>query len=124
MEIEILKLALEAVLAKKAMDPVFLDMTKLTPIVDYFLVCGAQTPIQIKAIADNLREEMERAGMVPPRKEGTPDTRWLLLDYGWLVAHIMLQPERDFYQLERLWHDAERLRLLPPEKGDSGLTRA
>lgn len=106
---EILKVALEAVLAKKASDPVVLRITELSTIADFFLICSGQSTVQVKTIGDYLQEEMELAGMTMIRKEGGHDARWLLLDYGWFVAHIMLQTEREFYQLERLWHDAERL---------------
>ena len=106
---EILKTAIEAVLAKKASDPVVLKITALSTIADFFLICGGQSTVQVKTIGDNLQEEMALIGLNMLRKEGGHDARWVLLDYGWFVAHIMLQPERDFYQLERLWHDAERL---------------
>jgi len=115
--LEILRLAVEAVAAKKALEPIVLDMIELTPIFDYFLICSGQSQVQVKAIADNLQEEMDRAGMAILRKEGGHEGHWILLDYGWLVVHVMLQGEREFYQLERLWHDAERLDLLPPEAG-------
>lgn len=102
-------LAVEAVLARKAQDPVVLDTTGLTPMVDYFLICGGQNVIQVKSIAVNLQAEMEKAGLVLRRKEGGQEGQWILLDFGWLVAHIMLDSVRDFYQLERLWHDAAKI---------------
>lgn len=107
----ILPLAYEAILAKKGIDPIVLEMSELTPVADYFLICGGQTATQIKAIADNLREEMDNAGGGPCRREGLEAAGWILLDYGWLVVHIMLQSLREFYQLERLWHDAARVEI-------------
>jgi len=106
---EFLRIAMAAVEAKKAIEPVILDTTKLTPIFDYFLICGGQTAIQVNTIADNLQHELDQAGLAMLRKEGSREGRWVLLDYGWFVAHVMQQYEREFYQLERLWHDAERL---------------
>lgn len=106
---EFLRIAIAAVAAKKAIEPVILDTTKLTPIFDYFLICSGQTAIQVGTIADNLRQELDQAGLAMLRKEGAQEGRWVLLDYGWFVAHVMQQLERDFYQLERLWHDAERI---------------
>jgi ribosome-associated protein len=106
-----LRLAYEAVLAKKGIDPVVLETAGLTPVTDYFLICCGQTTTQIKAIADNLQEEMDNAGAGPCRREGLEAAGWILLDYGWLVVHIMLQSLREFYQLERLWHDAARLEI-------------
>lgn len=107
MEVEkILSLAMEAAMAKKAVEPIVLGTTHLTPIFDYLLICSGQTRIQVRAIAEHLREELEKTGTVPLHSEGLKDGRWILLDYGWFVVHVMLQQERDFYQLERLWHDA------------------
>ncbi|MGE5550242.1 MAG: ribosome silencing factor [Bacteroidota bacterium] len=105
---EILKVALEAALEKKASDPVILKIAPLSTIADFFLICSGQSTVQVRTIRDHLQKELESAGLTMLRKEGAHDARWLLLDYGWFVAHIMLQGERDFYQLERLWHDAER----------------
>ena len=106
---ETLSLAMEAAMAKKAVDPIVLGTMHLTSIFDYFLICSGQTQIQVRAIADHLREELKKAGAVLLHAEGMEDGRWILLDYGWLVVHVMLQRERDFYQIERLWHDAHRV---------------
>ncbi|NLG84470.1 MAG: ribosome silencing factor, partial [Firmicutes bacterium] len=103
---ELLSLAVEAATAKKATDPVVLATVHLTPVFDYFLICSAQTKTQVRAIADHLREELAKAGLSLLHAEGVEEAAWILLDYGWLVVHIMLQRESDFYQLERLWHDA------------------
>lgn len=108
-QLPILRRAVEAVLDKKASDPVVLEVGRLTSIADYFLICAGQTAVQVRAIADHLQDEMVQAGLTLLRKEGAEDARWILVDYGWLVIHIMQPRERDFYQLERLWHDAGRL---------------
>lgn len=106
---EVLQTALAAAEDKKATEPMILDTRKLTPIFDYFLICSAATVTHVRAIAEHLREVLEGAGLALLRREGGGDGRWILLDYGWFVVHIMLQTERDFYQIERLWHDAERI---------------
>ncbi|MGE5599847.1 MAG: ribosome silencing factor [Bacteroidota bacterium] len=110
-QLPILRRAVAAVLAKKAADPVVLETGRLTPIADFFLICTGQTAVHVRAIADHLQDEMALAGLNLLRKEGAGDARWVLLDYGWLVVHLMQPRERDFYQLERLWHDAGRLDL-------------
>ncbi|MGE5529049.1 MAG: ribosome silencing factor [Patescibacteria group bacterium] len=109
MGIELLHAAVEAVMEKKAIEPLVLGLAKLTALIDYFLICSAQRPLQVKAIADRLKEVMDDAGQTLLHAEGDPEAGWVLLDYGWLVAHIMLHEQREFYQLERLWHDAERI---------------
>ena len=60
----------------------------------------------VKAIADNIEDKLAEAGVHPTHKEGYADARWVLLDYGDVVAHVFLEEERDFYNLEQLWADA------------------
>lgn len=104
-----MELAITAVEEKKALTPVVLDLRGISEITDYFLICSGQTPIQVRAIADNLLDKMKEAGVVTPQKEGYHDGRWILLDFGNLIIHIMHQADRDFYALEHLWHQAKIL---------------
>lgn len=106
---QLLNLATAALSEKKAIDPVLLNVSRLSDVTDYFLICSGQTPIQVRAIADNLSDRVVAAGIGLPKKEGYQDGRWILMDFGALVVHIMNQSERDFYALEKLWHDAPRL---------------
>jgi ribosome-associated protein len=92
---------------KKARDIAILDMTNLSPVTDYFVVASAGSVIQAQAIADNIEEKLAEAGVELLRKEGFRDSRWILLDYGDAVAHIFVQEDREFYNLERLWGDAK-----------------
>ena len=105
----IINIAAAAVTEKKAIDPVLLNVNGLSDVTDYFLICSGQTPIQVRAIADNLSDRSTAAGVGLPKKEGYQDGRWILMDFGSLVVHIMNQSERDFYALEKLWRDAPRL---------------
>ena len=91
---------------KKARDIVMLDMRNISIITDYFIVCSANSTTQVKAIADNIEDKLAEAGVHPTHKEGYADARWVLLDYGDVVAHVFLEEERDFYNLEQLWADA------------------
>ncbi len=117
MDETMLKKAVSLVLEKKGLDPVVLDISALTPIADYFLICSGQTTTQTSAIAEHLQTELGRAGLNLLRKEGGHEARWVLLDYGWLIIHVLIQQERDFYQLERLWHDARRVCFGEVEQG-------
>ena len=91
---------------KKARDIVTMDMKKLMSTTDYFVVCSAPTATQVRAIADNIEEKLEEAGVQFLHKEGYREGEWVLLDYGDVVAHIFRQEAREYYALERLWGDA------------------
>ena len=92
---------------KKARDIVQMDMIGLMSTNDYFVICSANTATQVRAIADNIEEKMEEAGIPFLHKEGYREGEWVLLDYGDTVAHIFQQEAREYYALERLWGDAK-----------------
>ena len=94
---------------KKASDIVLLDIHDLTTMADYFVICSGQSERQLGAIADGIIEGMRETGVRPIGREGSANAHWLLLDFGSVVVHVMAPPERDFYQLERLWADAPLL---------------
>ena len=91
---------------KKARDIVQMNMVGLMSTNDYFIICSANTATQVRAIADNIEEKMEEAGVNFLHKEGYREGEWVLLDYGDTVAHIFQQDAREYYALERLWGDA------------------
>lgn len=82
-----------------------LEVKALTSITDYFVICSADTDIQVKAICDTLRQELP---IKPWRMEGYDHLRWVLLDYVDVVVHIFRTDERHYYNLESLWADAPR----------------
>lgn len=91
---------------KKAKDILLLNMEGLSPVTDFYVICSAGNSTLVKAIADNIGDKLAEAGVHPTHKEGYADARWVLLDYGDVVAHVFLEEERDFYNLEQLWADA------------------
>lgn len=91
---------------KKAKDIVTMDMRGLMSSTDYFVICSANTATQVRAIADNIEEELEKEGISFMHKEGYREGEWILLDYGDVVAHVFRQESREYYALERLWGDA------------------
>lgn len=92
-------------LTKKAEDVVVMDLRGLTTMTDFFVVCSADSDVQVKAIADAVEEGMEAAGIdVWHREGGSPN--WVLLDYVDVVLHIFHTTARGFYSLEKLWGDA------------------
>ncbi len=97
----------KAVSDKKARDIVTMDMQGLMSSTDYFVICSANTATQVRAIADNIEEELDKAGVSFLHKEGYREGEWVLLDYGDVVAHVFRQESREYYALERLWGDAK-----------------
>lgn len=91
---------------KKAQNIVIMDMRTVFPVTDYFLIAGANSTTQVRAIADGIEEKMEEAGQKVLHKEGYREGHWILLDYGIVVAHIFVNDERRFYNLEHLWSGA------------------
>jgi ribosome-associated protein len=105
---------LEAVLAKKAREPVVLDVRGLTSIADAFIVCSGRSNRQVMAIAEHIQVELKQQGIRPLSVEGSKEGHWTILDYGDVVIHVFFESVRDFYDLEGLWIDARRIPI-PPE---------
>lgn len=99
----------QALYDKKAKDIEVLDISKVTSIGDYFIICTCSSSVQVKACADEVEEKMEELGIFPGHKEGYNGGNWILMDYGDIIVHIMLDETHDFYSLERLWSDAETI---------------
>ena len=102
---EIAKLALE----KKASDIIILKVAPLTSIADYFVICSGSTNTQVKAIAEHVVSELKEKRNRPQHIEGLGNQEWVLLDYIDVIAHIFQPHKREFYGLERLWGDAEKI---------------
>ena len=96
---------------KKASDIEALDISGLTIIADYFLICSAQSQLQAQALSDALSDKAAAIGEELLRVEGLREGNWVLMDFGNVVVHIFKKDIREFYGLERLWADAERLEL-------------
>jgi ribosome-associated protein len=93
---------------KKAEDVLVLDVRGLTSYADYFVVMTADSERQASAIADHLDDQMKKQGTSRVGSEGYESGRWILIDYGDVVAHVMSREARGFYDLEGLWADAPR----------------
>lgn len=97
---------------KRATDIVAIDVAELLVVTDYFVICTGNTDIQVKAIADEVEDRLRvEGGIKPIGREGLPEAKWVLLDFGDLVIHVFQPEEREFYRLEKLWSDAPRLEL-------------
>ena len=104
---EIVKKICKAASDKKAGNIVIMDMRGLSFSTDYFVICSAPTATQVRAIADNVEEELDKENINFGHKEGYHEGEWILLDYGDIVVHIFKNENRDYYALEKLWGDAK-----------------
>lgn len=109
-------LCARALLDRKAIDLVILEVKDLSSFTDYFLICSGNSDRQVQAIASHIEEKLGKEGIHPLGIEGKREGRWTLLDYGDVVVHIFFQPVREFYDLERLWSEATRVELPLPKK--------
>jgi ribosome-associated protein len=98
----------KAALDKKGEDVMVLDVRGLTSYADYFVVVTADSDRQASAIADHVEQTMKQQGVSKVGVEGYESGRWILVDYGDVVAHVMNRESRGFYDLEGLWADAPR----------------
>ena len=105
---KLFKAIIEAIHDKKAENVVSLDLRKIPEAVaDFFIICEANNPTQLKAIADNVEYYVkEKTGETVYKHEGKQGLQWILIDYVNIVVHVMLTETRKFYQLEEMWSDA------------------
>ena len=108
---EIVATVVEAMDAVKGKEIVTLDLRETgTAVTDYFVICHANSKTQVDAIADKIIDEVrDKNGVKPYHIEGRDNTEWILIDFVDVVVHVFLQSMRQFYQLEELWADAERI---------------
>ncbi len=106
---EQVKTAARAADQKKAQDMLILRLSAITEFTDYFIICSGNSTRQTQAIADAVTEELKKTKTRPMHTEGYNNGEWILIDYGAFVVHIFTEQSRRFYDLERLWRDAERV---------------
>lgn len=92
-----------------AVDTVVLDIHELSSFSDFFLICSGENERQLRAISEEISEELAKEGRRPNRVEGTALSGWIVLDYGDVIVHIFDRDQRDFYRIEQLWASAPRL---------------
>ena len=103
---EIALTAVKALDSKKGGEIKALEVTELTSLADYFVLCTGSSNTQINALCDAVEEKLEKeAGERPLHREGHRGGTWVLLDYGCVVVHVFSNEAREFYSLERLWSD-------------------
>ncbi|TNU74023.1 ribosome silencing factor [Miniimonas arenae] len=103
--VELTVAAARAAADKKAEEIIALDVSERLVLTDAFLVASASTERQVGAIVDGIEEALHARGVKALRREGVGQNRWVLLDFGDLIAHVQHSEDREFYALERLWRD-------------------
>ena len=99
---------------------VVLDLSGLTVIADYFVVCSGESTTQVKAIADHIEHELRELEIRPSGVEGRENAHWILMDYGDVVVHIFEEETRAYYELEKFWLDAPRISYNGEDKDSLG----
>jgi ribosome-associated protein len=92
-----------------ASDTLVLDIQELSSIADYFVICSGENERQLRAISNSLVEKLGEAKVRPHRSEGSPQSGWIVLDYGDSIVHVFDVDQRAFYRLESLWSEAQTL---------------
>lgn len=97
---------------KRALDVAVLHLEQVSDTLDWFVVATGESSLQLQAMEGEVRERLKAAGVRLKAVEG-PSARWVLMDYGGVVAHLMSPDARSFYDLEGLWADAPRVPVVP-----------
>ena len=103
---ELARELIDAIAEKKGSEIVLLDVHSVSLLADYFIICGADTERQLKAVLDDVLERGAESGHKALRVEGSPASGWVVVDFGSVIVHCLLPEQRDYYQLEELWSDA------------------
>ena len=108
-------LAAEACDDRKAVDIRLIRVDEISSLADWFVICSGLTDVQVRAIARSVEDSLElEAGRLPLRREGQREGRWVLLDYGELIMHVLTPQERSYYDLESFWGHGEQERYISP----------
>lgn len=112
-------IAAQAADEKLAINTLVLDVAEVIAITDVFLITAGANPRQVRAIANNIEEEVVRAGGPKVlRREGHDTFEWVLIDFGIFICHVFVEEHRAYYELERLWGDRPRLEWAPLERDE------
>ena len=102
---EVIKTIVKALDSKRGEDIKAVNIRDITIIADYFIIAGASSTTQAKALADAVEYELGKLGIQPTRTEGYSAANWIILDYTDIVVHVFYKETRDLYKLEKLWSD-------------------
>ncbi len=105
----------KALAEKQATDIRILEISNISNIADYFVICSGRSIPQVKAIFEHLEEQMEKQGKFAARKEGYSEGRWIAVDYGEIIVHIFHKDTREIYGLDNLWNNGSNVIAYDPE---------
>jgi ribosome-associated protein len=88
---------------KKGEDILLLDIQKVAPLADYFVICSGTSDRMLDALIDAVQQSVKKKHQIRPRIEGSPGDGWVLADYGDVVLHLFAPERRSYYRLEELW---------------------
>ena len=109
-EMRELALKMARILDKKgALDIEILEVTHLTSITDYFLIASGRNIQAVRSLSEDLEDKLAEEQIVPRRRDGLHESRWIVLDFGGVIVHLFHPEERLYYNIERLWRDGENL---------------
>lgn len=106
---ELTKLAVKALEEKKGEDIRIIDIRNVSILADYFIIADGNNANQVQAMADNVEEELTKAGHECRQIEGYNTASWILMDYGDIIVHVFSREDRLFYDLERIWRDGKQI---------------
>ena len=106
---ELAKIAYNALDDKKGINISVIDISEISVIADYFIVAGGNNENLVKALADNVEEELYKVGAAPKHIEGYDNANWILMDFNDIIIHIFNEEDRLFYDLERIWRDGKQV---------------
>ena len=113
------KVAADAIFDKNGADIVLLDVEEAFFLSDIFVIATGSSRTNVQALADHVEERIKQThDLKPLRVEGRTEGEWVLVDYGDIIVHLFQSAAREFYSLERLWGDAERIRWEEPAVSD------
>ena len=104
---KLLKIIIECLLDKKALEINLIDVKKLTSLTDTFIICSSESEPQTKAIMNHVLGTLNENSIKPLHIEGQENLKWILIDYASIVINIFDKKTREFYSIERLWGDAK-----------------
>ncbi len=106
---ELKEIVLKALDDKKGEGITCIDVKDKTTITEYMIIASAKSNTHVKSLCENALEEVEKAGGKALREEGVNEGRWAVIDFGDVILHVFDDSNRDFYHLERLWGEGEKL---------------
>lgn len=108
---ELAKIAYNALDEKKGINISVIDISEISTIADYFIIAGGYNENQIKALANNVEEQLYKAEVTPKHIEGYDKANWILMDFNDIIIHIFNEEDRLFYDLERIWRDGKQVNI-------------